>query len=58
MKDFDKREIAAQGDSEGWQLRELHAVVAELEACEEMSHERVSKWLSSWGKHGERKAPR
>jgi RHH-type rel operon transcriptional repressor/antitoxin RelB len=50
--------IAAYVDSEEWQLGEIHAGIAELESGQEVSHERVSKWLKSWGKPGETKAPR
>src|SRR5438552_14574640 len=50
--------IAAYVESEEWQLGELHAGIAELDSGEEVSHERVSKWLRSWGKRGETKAPR
>jgi RHH-type rel operon transcriptional repressor/antitoxin RelB len=50
--------IAAYVESEEWQLAELHAGIAELESGQEVSHEKVSKWLKSWGKPGETKAPR
>jgi predicted transcriptional regulator len=50
--------IAAYVESEEWQLGELQAGIAELESGEEVSHERVAKWLASWGKRGETKAPR
>ncbi len=50
--------IAAYVESEEWQLGELQAGMAELDARHEVSHEKVSKWLKSWGKRGETKAPR
>jgi predicted transcriptional regulator len=50
--------IAAYVASEEWQLGELHAGIAQLDAGEEVSHEKVSKWLKSWGKRGETKAPK
>ena len=50
--------IAAYVESEEWQLGELHAAMAELESGRKVSHEKVSKWLKSWGKPGESKAPR
>ena len=50
--------IAAYVESEEWQLGELHAGIAELESGREVSHEKVSKWLNSWGKPRETKAPR
>ncbi len=38
---------AAYVESEEWQ-----------QSGQEVSHERLSKWLNSWGKHGETHAPR
>lgn len=50
--------IAAYVESEEWQLAELHAGVADLESGQEVGHEKVSKWLKSWGTPGETKTPR
>ena len=50
--------IAAYVESEEWQLGELQAGIAELDSGHEVSHEKVSKWLDSWGKPGESRAPR
>lgn len=50
--------IAAYVESEEWQLGELHAGIAELESGQEVSHEKVAKWLNSWGRTNETKAPR
>ena len=50
--------IAAYVESEEWQLGELQAGIAELESRQEVSHEKVWKWLNSWGKPGESKARR
>ena len=50
--------IAAYVESEEWQLGELHAGIAELESGQVINHEKVSKWLKSWGKPRETKAPR
>ena len=50
--------IAAYVDSEEWQLGEVQAGMAELDRQQEVSHEKVAKWLSSWGKPSETKAPR
>jgi RHH-type rel operon transcriptional repressor/antitoxin RelB len=50
--------IAAYVESEEWQLGELQAGIAELESRQEVSHEKVSKWLKSWGRPGKTKAPR
>jgi predicted transcriptional regulator len=32
--------------------------MAELDSGQEVSHEKVSKWLNSWGKASETKAPK
>ena len=50
--------IAAFVEAEEWQLGEIQAGVAELDEGGAVSHQKVSKWLSSWGKKGETKAPR
>ena len=50
--------IAAYLESEEWQIGELQSGIEELDAGQEVSHEKVSKWLKSWGKPGETKAPR
>jgi RHH-type rel operon transcriptional repressor/antitoxin RelB len=50
--------IAAYVESEEWQLAEIQAGIDELDRGEWVSHERVVKWMRSWGKSGETKAPR
>jgi predicted transcriptional regulator len=50
--------IAAYVEAEEWQLGEVHAGLAELDAGQAVSHENVSKWLRSWGRPGEPKAPK
>jgi RHH-type transcriptional regulator, rel operon repressor / antitoxin RelB len=50
--------IAAYVDSEEWQLGEVQAGIAELDREQTVSHEKVAKWLKSWGKPSETKAPR
>src|SRR6202161_4245403 len=50
--------IAAFVESEEWQLGEIQTGIVELESGQHVSHEKVSKWLKSWGKPGETKAPR
>jgi predicted transcriptional regulator len=50
--------IAAFVESEEWQIGELQAGIAELEAGQTISHEKVSTWLKSWGKATKSKAPR
>ena len=50
--------ITAYVDSEEWQIGELQLGIAKLDSGQEVSHERVSKWLNTWGRSGETKAPR
>jgi RHH-type rel operon transcriptional repressor/antitoxin RelB len=50
--------IAAYVESEEWRLAEIQAGIAELESGLEVGHDKVSKWLRSWGESGETKAPR
>jgi RHH-type rel operon transcriptional repressor/antitoxin RelB len=50
--------ITAYVESEEWQLGEVQAGIVELDSGQEVSHEKVSKWLKSWGKPGGSKAPR
>ena len=50
--------ITAYVEAEEWQLGEIRAAAAELDAGQGVSHEKVAKWLNSWGKPGETKAPR
>ena len=50
--------IAAYLESEEWQLGELQSGIAELDADQSISHEKVSKWLGWWGKRDETKAAR
>ena len=50
--------VAAYVESEEWQLGEIQAGVADLDAGREVGHEKVSKWLNSWGKRDESKVPR
>jgi RHH-type rel operon transcriptional repressor/antitoxin RelB len=50
--------IAAYVESEAWQIGEIQAGIADLDSGEMVSHEKVSKWLKSWGRPGETKAPR
>jgi predicted transcriptional regulator len=50
--------ITAYVDSEEWQIGEIQAGIAELDAGKGVKHEKVSDWLKSWGKTGEKKAPR
>ena len=44
--------------AEEWQLDEIRAGIADLDEGRSASHDKVSKWLKSWGKRSESKAPR
>ena len=50
--------LAVYVESESWQLEEIKAGLKELDAGQSVSHANVSGWLRSWGRKGERKAPR
>ena len=50
--------ITAYVESEECQLGEIHAGIGELDSGQTVSHEKVSKWLKSWGTRGEIRAPR
>jgi RHH-type rel operon transcriptional repressor/antitoxin RelB len=50
--------IARYVESEEWQLGEIRAGIADLDAGREVSHEEVVKWLNSWGKKRQLKPPR
>jgi predicted transcriptional regulator len=50
--------IASYVESEEWQLGELQSAISELDAGKGVSHDKVSKWLKTWGKPGETKAPK
>lgn len=50
--------IAAYVESEEWQLGEVQAGITELDSGQEVGHEKVSKWLKSWGKPGETRSPK
>jgi RHH-type transcriptional regulator, rel operon repressor / antitoxin RelB len=50
--------ITAYVATEEWQLGEIHAGIADLESRAYVSHDKVEKWLRSWGQRNETKAPR
>ena len=50
--------VAAYVEAEEWQLGEIEAGMKELDGGETVSHEKVSKWLRSWGKPSQSKPPR
>ncbi len=50
--------ITAYVEAEEWQMGEILAGIADVEAGKVVSHDRVAKWLHSWGKPSEGKAPR
>jgi predicted transcriptional regulator len=49
--------IAAYVEAESWQLDEIRAGLEEPDKGRGVAHEDVSRWLRSWGKKRERKAP-
>jgi RHH-type transcriptional regulator, rel operon repressor / antitoxin RelB len=50
--------IAAFVEAETWQLDEIQGGIEELDAGRGVPHKDVAKWLRSWGRSRERKAPR
>ena len=50
--------IARYVDAEEWQLGEIHAGIDDLNRGRAVSHERVSRWLLSWGKPKGHKVPK
>jgi RHH-type transcriptional regulator, rel operon repressor / antitoxin RelB len=50
--------IAAYVEAESWQFDEIQAGLTELDEGRGVAHKNVAKWLRSWGRKGERKAPR
>jgi predicted transcriptional regulator len=50
--------IAAYIEVKERQLEEIRQGIAELESGKQVTHDRVAKWLSTWGRRGETKAPK
>ena len=50
--------IAAFVEAESWQLDEIQRGLTELDEGRGVPHRDVAKWLRSWGRERERKAPR
>jgi len=50
--------ITAYIEAEEWQTGEILAGIDDADAGRIVSHDRVVKWLRSWGKPSEGKAPR
>ena len=50
--------ITAYLDTDEWQFAEIQAGIGDLDNGKNISHERVSEWLRSWGRPSERKPPR
>ena len=50
--------IAAFVEAESWQLDEIQTGLKELDEGRGVPHKDVAKWLRSWGRTRERKAPR
>ena len=50
--------ITAYVDAEAWQLGEIQAGLTDLDGGKTVSHDKVVKWMKSWGKRSEQKPPR
>ena len=50
--------IAAYVETEAWQLGEIREGIKDLDEGRVEDHAKVSRWLSSWGKPGETRAPK
>jgi predicted transcriptional regulator len=50
--------IVAYVEAGEWQLEEIQEGIKDLDSGRTVSHETVSKWMRSWSKTGEGKAPR
>ncbi len=50
--------ISAYVELESWQIGEIESGLRDLDSGRTVSHDKVAKWLKSWGKPGEGKAPR
>jgi RHH-type rel operon transcriptional repressor/antitoxin RelB len=47
--------IAAYVNTEEWELTEIRKGIQDADRGRVVSHERVSKWLKTWGKAGQRR---
>lgn len=50
--------IGAYVESEEWQLGEIQAGVKELDGGIGVDHDEVARWLRTWGRRTESKAPK
>ena len=50
--------IAAYVQDEEWQIAETRSGLKDLEEGRTVSHDRVSKWLRTWGRKDESRAPK
>lgn len=50
--------IARYVEVEEWQLDEIRAGMADLDTGYSVTHEKVTRWLKSWGTPAEGKPPR
>jgi predicted transcriptional regulator len=49
--------IAACVESEEWHLGEVRQGIKDLDSGQRVGHDQVTRWLTSWGKPDETKAP-
>ena len=50
--------IAGYVETQEWQLEQIYEGLKDLDNGDVVSHEKVSKWLQSWGTGAESKPPR
>jgi len=50
--------ISAYVQAEEWQFGEIEEGLTDLDQGRSVGHEKVSKWMKSWGKSSETKPPR
>lgn len=50
--------IAAFVEAESWQLDEIQTGIKQLDQGRGIPHQDATRWLRSWGRKRERKAPR
>ena len=50
--------VSAYSEAEEWQLSEIRAGIHDLDENHTVAHDRVMKWLRSWGTAAESRAPK
>ena len=57
IRDLIRRDQEQYLDAEEWQLGEIEAGIADLDAGRTVSHDQAKAWLESWGSSSERTPP-